>query len=464
MPLLFREMRCMRMCRTLLRKLLPFCLSLLLCLQCSPSASAAFSDVPPDHWASPEIQKISELGLIQGDQQGAFRPNDSVSIQAFLSMLCRATGLDDRALESGSHWAEPAVAYAGYLNWYDTDEIKPETLSQPITREMAAKLLVNALFADHLKLRSPVSFRDKTSIQSACLPHVMVAVRLKLIGGYPDGTFRPQGNLTRAAAAALLCRALELDHSAKTGSAEASVQIPILMYHDISYLGEGYSKTPEIFRAQMTELKDAGFTTVFYADLIDYVENGSPLPEKPIIISVDDGYQSNHTYLFPILQDLHMKAEISLIGRAISRYDWAMTWSQIREMADSGLVSFQSHTNNLHNDLTAQGGRLGVLKHSDESWAAYVTLLGDDIAESMKLLESKVGVLPNTFTYPRGKWNHMAEGLTLQAGCKASVTTLDGIASVRQGDPSSLRLMNRIGMDHRNGSVLKVLEQFGYQT
>ena len=57
----------------------------------------------------------------------------------------------------------------------------------------------------------------------------------------------------------------------------------------------------------------------------------------------------------------------------------------------------------------------------------------------------------------------MAEGLTLQAGCKASVTTLDGIASVRQGDPSSLHLMDRIGMDFRNGSVISVLKQFGYQ-
>ena len=57
----------------------------------------------------------------------------------------------------------------------------------------------------------------------------------------------------------------------------------------------------------------------------------------------------------------------------------------------------------------------------------------------------------------------MSEAVTSRLGCKVSLTTKDGIAQVRQGDPSSLRLMDRIGMDFRNGSVVSVLKQFGYQ-
>lgn len=443
------------------RKLLPLCLSLILCLQLIPSASAVFSDVPADYWASREIQSISERGLIQGDQNGTFRPSDPVSTQAFLSMLCRASGMDDRTLENGSRWAEPAVAYALYLNWCTPDELMPEVLSQPITREFAAKLLVNALFSDQIRPQSNLTFRDSSRIKPAYRVHVTTAVQLELMSGYADGEFRPRETLTRAAAAVILHRALKPKETEPVGT---PIQVPILMYHDVSYLSEGYSKTPEIFKAQMQELKDAGFHTIFYEELIDYVENGTPLPEKPIIISVDDGYRSNHTYLFPILQELEMKAEIALIGRAVQRYDWSLTWDQVREMAKSGLVSFQSHTNNLHSDLSEQGGRLGVLKHPDESWEEYVTLLDEDITTSLKLIEKQTNTKPLVFTYPRGKWNHMTEGLTAQLGCKASVTTLDGIAVVSQGDPASLRLMNRIGMDFRNGSVLKILEQFGYQT
>ena len=460
MPLLFQRKRGVWMYRSFFQKLVPLCLALILCFEWIPHASAAFSDVPSQHWASREIQMIAERGLIQGDQQGSFRPNDPVSIQAFLSMLCRATGMDDRALESGSRWTEPAVAYAAYLNWFDSDEIAPESLPSPITREMAAKMLFNAFFADQSIIRPALTFRDASQISQSCLPHVKSVVQLGLMDGYSDGDFRPQGTLTRAAAAAILCRALDLKEQEASG---ASVQVPILMYHDVSYLGEGYSKTPELFKAQMLELKDAGFTTIFYSDLIDYVENGTPLPPKPIIISVDDGYRSNYTHLFPILKDLEMKAEISLITNAIQNYDWAMNWDQVRKMADSGLVSFQSHTNRLHSDLTPQGGRLGILKHPDESWEEYVSLLAEDIAVSLKTIEKNIDVKPDVFTYPRGKWNHMAEGLTAQLGCKASVTTLDGIAVISQGDASSLRLMNRIGMDFRNGSVIKILEQFGYQ-
>ena len=58
----------------------------------------------------------------------------------------------------------------------------------------------------------------------------------------------------------------------------------------------------------------------------------------------------------------------------------------------------------------------------------------------------------------------MAEAVIKSAGCKVSVTTKDGVAEITQGDPSSLYLLDRIGMDFRNGSVVSVLKQFGYST
>ena len=439
-----------------LRKGLALSLALTLCLV--PRASAlGFSDVSKDHWAYREISAMAERGLIQGDQ-GRFSPGEPVSTQAFLSMLCRASGLDDRSLEQNGGWAAPALAYGAYFQWFDEGELEEKTA--PITRELAAKLLVNALFPESLNTVSPLSFQDSRRIDAACLPHVKAAVRLGLMGGYEDNTFRPQETLTRAAAAALLYRGLELKAGAPVGS---SLQVPILMYHDISYLGQGYSKTPEQFKAQMQELKDAGFQTIFYSQLIDYVEQGTPLPEKPILISIDDGYRTNYTYVFPILKELDMKAEISLIGDAILYADWGMRWPEVREMQESGLVSFQAHTKSLHGDHTAQGGRLGVLKTADESWDSYVQLLGQDTTAILDLIQQETGVRPQVFTYPRGKWNPMAEGVVSRLGCKASVTTRDGVALVTQGDPSSLRLMDRIGMDFRNGSVLTVLRQFGYQ-
>lgn len=434
-------------------------LLVVLCLGIMPvsTQAAVFSDVAKSHWAYADILSMEAQGLIQGSQ-GMFRPSDSVSNQAFLSMVCRAAGLDDRSLESGSAWSEPAMAFGRYAGWFEDEELTQTNKAKPITREFAAKLLVNALFQEELAKQGGIRFRDQNEISRDRLPYVRTAVRLGLITGYEDGTFRPQGNLTRAAAAALLNRALEKKKEA-TGE---SVQVPILMYHDVSYLGQGYSKTPEVFRKQMQELKDAGFHTVTYVQLVDFVEKGTPLPDKPIVISVDDGYQSNYEYLYPILQELDMKAEIALIGGAIQYSSWGLKWNEVREMAQSGLVSFQAHTYEMHSDFTAEGGRLGVLRAPNEPWRDYVELLGSDTTKILNRIEKEIGERPVAFVYPRGKWNYMAEAVVSHLGCKVSVTTRDGVACVTQGKPDSLRLMDRIGMDFRNGSVVAVLKQFGY--
>ena len=53
------------------------------------------------------------------------------------------------------------------------------------------------------------------------------------------------------------------------------------------------------------------------------------LPEKPVIITLDDGYMTNYTYVLPILKELDMKAEISVIGNAMIYADWGMNWEQV---------------------------------------------------------------------------------------------------------------------------------------
>lgn len=435
------------------------CLCLLAIVTIFPADAAAvvFSDVDNHHWASADIKAMEQRGIIQGSSE-KFRPQEPVSNQAFLAMVCRASGLDDRKLET--HWtADPIIAYGQYFDWFGEEELTQTNRAKPITREFAAKLLISALFPDFKTSAEPIRFADASSISHDRFPYVQAAASLGLITGYKDHTFRPQDNLTRAAAAALLNRALQKKESAEIGK---TVQVPLLMYHDVSYLGKGYSKTPEIFRKQMQELKDAGFHTITYHELIDFVENNAPLPDKPIIISVDDGYHSNYEYLYPILDELDMKAEIALIGGAIQYARWGLTWDEVREMSQSGHVFFQAHTYQMHGDHTKEGGRLGVLRAKNETWSEYIELLGTDTTRILEKIEKEVGTRPEVFVYPRGKWNLMAEAIVTRLGCKASVTTKDGIAKVTQGNPDSLHLMDRIGMDFRNGSVVSVLKEFGY--
>jgi len=431
-------------------------LALALCLAGSPMASAAFfQDIPETHAAYGDVEALRVRGILQG-ADGRFRPNEPMSRQAFLSMLCRAAGLDDRNLESGADWTAPSIAYASWRGWLPKEGLSDP--AAPITRELAARLLVGALYPDAPDTVKRISFPDQSDIAPDCLPYVRAAVELGLMDRGPNRRFQPRKAVTRAEAAALLNRALPAP-----SAAGASVQVPVLMYHDISYLGHGYSKTPEVFERQMKELKDAGFHTVFFSQVIDYVENGAPLPDKPIVISVDDGYATNYTYLYPILKKLDMKIELSVIGDAIQYAEWGLRWEQVREMCDSGLVSIQAHTMSIHADNTAKGGRMGVLKLASESWADYVSLIAEDTAAITDFVEQGTGKRPVVYTYPMGKWNAMVEAISGQMGYKVSLTTKDGIAKAVQGDPSSLRLMDRIGMDFRNGSVVKTLRGFGYK-
>lgn len=136
-------------------------------------------------------------------------------------------------------------------------------------------------------------------------------------------------------------------------AAKMKVKVPILMYHD---LGPGYGTSsrisPEIFREQMIALKNQGYTTINDADLLDYLEGKRPLPEKPIMITFDDGYRSNYIHAYPVLKELRMKATVYLItSRVVTDVNHypneipKFSWDEARKSQD--VFSFQSHTHDL---------------------------------------------------------------------------------------------------------------------
>ena len=82
-------------------------------------------------------------------------------------------------------------------------------------------------------------------------------------------------------------------------------EVPIIMYHhilkDSSRQGK-YVISPDEFEKDLLTLKEKGFTTVLIRDLVDYVYGSKELPEKPIVLTFDDGYESNHHYIIPIIE------------------------------------------------------------------------------------------------------------------------------------------------------------------
>ena len=105
---------------------------------------------------------------------------------------------------------------------------------------------------------------------------------------------------------------------------------------------------PDEFRKQMQYLHDEGYHTITMDELYEYVTNGTALPDKPVLITFDDGYIDNYQHAFPILKEYNMKATLFMITSAFGESRFVNV-EQLKEMQANG-IDIQSHTVN-HKDL-----------------------------------------------------------------------------------------------------------------
>jgi peptidoglycan/xylan/chitin deacetylase (PgdA/CDA1 family) len=142
----------------------------------------------------------------------------------------------------------------------------------------------------------------------------------------------------------------------------ANAELPIVALHGIEPIPEGrYETGTGAFEFMLSTLKAYGYQTITFADLMNYLDKGKPLPAKPIIITSDDGYQSTYTYAFPILKKYGYKMTVFLItsyigndenSRRMNEFDFdaegvphrpMLIWPEVRSMSKYG-IEFQSHT------------------------------------------------------------------------------------------------------------------------
>ena len=131
--------------------------------------------------------------------------------------------------------------------------------------------------------------------------------------------------------------------------------MPILMYHHInstqttSDLDYSLTVTDADFNRQLDYLRCAGYTSVSLSQLYDAVYSGAPLPQKPLVLTFDDGYADAFTSAFPALQKHGFTAAFAIITNNVGLAGVYMTWEQITWMANNGM-EMTSHTLT-HEDL-----------------------------------------------------------------------------------------------------------------
>ena len=205
--------------------------------------------------------------------------------------------------------------------------------------------------------------------------------------------------------------------------------VPVIMYHSIlkdSSLQGKYVISPDQLENDLIYLSENGYTAVTVSDLISYVENGIPLPEKPVMLTFDDGYYNNYLYAYPLMQKYGFKMVLSVIGKYTDLYSDAgeynayyshCTWEQLREMELSGFVEVQNHSYDMH---TTDQGRNGTKKNSWESSENYRSILSNDVMKCQSALIEKSGITPQAFTYPFGAISSESVEILKDLGFKAS--------------------------------------------
>ena len=237
-------------------------------------------------------------------------------------------------------------------------------------------------------------------------------------------------------------------------SSQEGIPLPIIMYHSVLKSPKTKTKyivTPAQLEEDMIYLQNNGYTTITMSDLIDYVYLGTPLPEKPVMLTFDDGYYNNYTYVFPLLKKYQMKAVISVVGTYCEIFSESMdlnpnyahlTWDNIKEMSESGLVEFQNHSYNMHSTEK----RKGCCIMAGEDYVTYKSVLCSDVLKLQTLLAEKCGIVPNTFTYPYGAICDESEQILKELGFVATLSCYERMNYITQSE-DCLFSLNRFNRD-----------------
>ena len=212
-------------------------------------------------------------------------------------------------------------------------------------------------------------------------------------------------------------------------------KIPILLYHDfvLEVPKEdpddfNYINTPASFEENIKTLLDNGYTFLSFAELNDAYDGKTKLPDKPILITFDDGYYSNYKYIFPILEKYNVKASIFIvtdnIGKTIDGKKY-LTWRQCEVMNKSGLVEIFSHsTKHVFYD------RLPVKE------------LKEDVEKSYKKIEKHLGKQDlKVFAYPYGAYTKESVFVLKLSGVDMQVYDI-GMNNFKDFDKSYIKRIN----------------------
>jgi peptidoglycan/xylan/chitin deacetylase (PgdA/CDA1 family) len=222
----------------------------------------------------------------------------------------------------------------------------------------------------------------------------------------------------------------------------AGQAVPVLLYHDIDAVKEDeYTILAAAFAAQMEWLYSHGYQAISLQDLDE-----GRIPDRPVVITFDDGYASFLVYALPLMEQYGFKTTLTIIGRYVGAYYTIgmnrpmMSWDECRYLARTGLVSLGCHTYHLHN--FEKGGVKGV---TEEAFYR-------DLMSFQETMTQELGKPTDIMAWPFGLYHKRHMEVAEKAGFKYLLTSIP--ETYRMGQ--SLREIPRIAVG--GGVDLKVFK------
>lgn len=197
--------------------------------------------------------------------------------------------------------------------------------------------------------------------------------------------------------------------SLNTFSDNNTIRIPILCYHNLNPTKPGsMNMTPAEFESQIKWLKDNGFTITPLNNIVEYLQGKrTSLPNKPIAITADDGWESVYQYMLPIVKKYNIPVTLFIYPETISAGKHALTWNQLKALQQTGLFDIQGHTYS-HPNFKIEKRTLS----SD----AYQKFVQTELQKSKKILEDNLGKKITLLAWPFGIYDPYLEQAAENAG------------------------------------------------
>jgi poly-beta-1,6-N-acetyl-D-glucosamine N-deacetylase PgaB len=229
----------------------------------------------------------------------------------------------------------------------------------------------------------------------------------------------------------------------------AAADLPVLVYHDIvrNTVSDHYAITESLFREQMEYLHDQGYRPISLGTYLSAVRGEASLPDKPVMLTFDDGLTSFQEIVLPILERFEYPAILSVTTGWLDRKDIPdqyrdrlLSADALRHISHSPLVDILSHTDRLHqgvvadpmgNQSPAAVARRYQQSSGYESDKAYRDRLRTDLAHSAQRLATLTGRSPRGIAWPYGHYNAIGQEEATRLGMVAQLTLDDRPADVR---------------------------------